>query len=109
MAQFTFRCVQCGTPKVLFSPAGTHPGIPMCDVCGSMCRRDYRADKPQPAPVWQEHFNPSTGTVVSDKKRMQSDLDRAADALYERTGIEQRNVVVERGDMATQQQHLGTP
>lgn len=40
---------------------------------------------------------------------MQSDLDRAADALYERTGIEQRNVVVERGDMATQQQHLGTP
>ncbi len=109
MALFTFRCVQCGTRQEVHGRVGDTPGIPICRVCGSMCRRDYRADKPQPAPVWQEHWNPSTGTVVSDKKRMQSDLDRASDALYERTGIEQRNVVVERGDMATQQQHLGAP
>jgi len=34
-------------------------------------------------------------------------MDRASDDLFERSGIEQKNVVVERGDMPTENSHLG--
>lgn len=107
MALFTFRCRDCGHSIELHGPIGKSPLPPVCRWCGAMTRRDYRTDKPQPAPVWQEHWNPSVGGYVSDRRKMQSMMDRASDDLFERSGIEQKNVVVERGDMPTENSHLG--
>ena len=99
MPVYTYKCRTCFERAEIFRPIDSHEQPPHCHICGSHMRRDYRTDKPQPAPVWQSHFNPTTGTIVSDRKQMQSDMDRASDALYERTGIEQRNVVIDRADM----------
>jgi hypothetical protein len=60
--------------------------------------RDYRTDAPQPAPMWPEHFNPSSGTVVRTERQLADDLKRKDEALYQRTGIEQRSVVVSAAD-----------
>lgn len=107
MALYTYKCPECDIRTTIshpIPPPGTAMGRPeFCPGCGrdgEDMRRDYRTDKPQPAPVWQSHFNPSSGTVVSDRRQLQSDLDRKSDELYNRTGIEQRPVVLDRGDMA---------
>lgn len=104
MALYTYRCRECGWTEIVQASIAQHDliAVPMCPTCntGEHMPRDYRADAPRPAPMWPEHFNPTTGTVIRDRKQMQSDLDRAADALYERTGIEQRPVVIDRADMA---------
>ena len=102
MPLYSFRCTNCDHTHVISSSIRDYPDVPnaRCMLCkaGEM-RRDYRADKPQPAPMWPEHLNPTTGTVVRSRAQLQSDMDRQADAQYERTGIESRPVVVDRADM----------
>lgn len=102
MPQYSFRCDQCGSTQIIHSSIRDYPDVPnaRCMACkaGEM-KRDYKADKPQPAPMWPEHFNPTTGTVVRTRAQLQSDLDRGADEQYARTGIESRPVVVDRADM----------
>jgi len=102
MALYTYRCRECGYERIVSIPIDEYDTTPAptCPSCAFHMQRDYGADAPRPAPMWPEHFNPTTGTVIRDRKQMQSDLDRAADALYERTGIEQRPVVIDRADMA---------
>lgn len=101
MPLYTYRCPQCDNRELVSRPINVEAPGPICGHCDrhSPMKRDYRTDRPFTAPVWQSHFNPSTGTIVSDKKQMQSDMDRASESLYERTGIEQRNVVIDRADM----------
>lgn len=101
MPVYSFRCRMCGNFELITSPIHTPPEPHPC-VCGDgQLKRDYRADKPQPAPVWQEHWNPSVGDYVSDRTKMQDKMNRYSDDLYERTGIEQSNVVVDKVDMDT--------
>jgi hypothetical protein len=106
MPQYTFRCSECDNTQTISSSIREYPDVPnaRCMVCkaGEM-KRDYRTDAPQPAPMWPEHYNPSTGTVVRSRAQLQSDLDRGAQEQFERTGIESRPVVVDRADMAALQ------
>lgn len=102
MPLYSFRCDQCGNAQTISSSIRDYPDVPaaMCMVCkaGEM-KRDYKADKPQPAPMWPEHYNPSTGTVVRSRRQMQDDLNRGAEEQFERTGIPSNPVVVDRADM----------
>jgi hypothetical protein len=101
MPVYSFKCRACDRFELVTSPIMSPPEPHPC-VCGDgMMKRDYRADKPQPAPVWQEHWNPSVGGYVSDRTKMQDKMNRYSDELYERTGIEQKNVVVDKVDMDT--------
>lgn len=100
MALYSFTCPDCRTSTSIQVPIrhydpDTHR--PVCD-CGVSMLRDYRADAPQPAPMWPEHFNPSSGTVVRTERQLADDLKRKDEALFERTGIEQRSVVVSAAD-----------
>jgi hypothetical protein len=100
MPVYSFRCRSCNRYELLTSPIHTPPEPHPCGCqFDGMMKRDYQADKPQPAPVWQEHWNPSVGGYVSDRRKMQDSMDRYNDNLFERTGIEQKNVVVDRADM----------
>jgi len=61
-----------------------------CVLCAtehehSLLRRIYTA--PAMQQVWWEHWNPATGHVESDRKRMQHRLDAQADQVSESTGI----------------------
>lgn len=102
MPLYTFTCRRCRNSKTVSAPIADGPAAPPCPVCldGTAMKRDYRTDAPQPAPMWPEHLNPSSGTVVRTKRQLADDLKRKDEALYARTGIEQRSVVVERGDTA---------
>lgn len=113
MALYSYRCPMCGHTDTVSHPIAEHDGFtaPSCPTCigvigstpmpGAQVAmvRDYATDKPQPAPMWPEHFNPTTGTVVRSRKQLQSDMDRGADELYQRSGIESRPVVLDRADM----------
>lgn len=108
MALYTYRCKNCGireTVVELIAVYADGDNRPECS-CGTAGRmvRDYRTDKPQPAPMWPEHFNPSSGTVVRTRQQLQSDMSRNDDKLFERTGIEQRSVVVDYSDAKQAQQ-----
>lgn len=102
MPQYSFRCDQCGSTQTIHSSIKDYPDVPnaRCMACkaGEM-KRDYKADKPQPAPMWPEHFNPSTGTVVRSRQQLQDDLNRGAEENFARTGIPSSPVVVDRADM----------
>lgn len=102
MPLYSFRCTVCHNSTTISSSISDYPDIPnaMCMRCkqGEM-KRDYKADKPQPAPMWPEHYNPSTGTVVRTRRQMQDDLNRGAEEQYERTGIPSSPVVVDRADL----------
>lgn len=101
MPMYTFRCTGCGAEQTIVSSIrdySSHPNA-NCTTCHAPMTRDYRTDAPQPAPMWPEHFNPSTGTVVRTRQQLQSDMDRKADEQFERTGIPSKPVVVDRADM----------
>lgn len=103
MPLYSFRCNLCDQTQTINSSIRDYPEVPnaRCMACkaGEM-KRDYRADKPQPAPMWQEHYNPSTGTVVRSRQQLQDDLNRGAEESFNRTGIPSSPVVVDRADMA---------
>lgn len=101
MPLYTFRCRGCGRTQTIQSSIANYPDTPSayCTVCHSAMARDYKADKPRPAAMWPEHYNPSTGTVVRSRQQLQDDLNRGADDQFNRTGIPSSPVVVERGDM----------
>ncbi len=103
MPMYTFRCTTCGARQEVVSSIRDYPERPnaRCRACLGEMVRDYRADRPQPAPMWPEHLNPSTGTVVRSRKQLQDDMNRKADEQFERTGIPSRPVVVDRADMPT--------
>ncbi len=100
MAFYTFRCTNCSSTATVQAPIAEGPTAPSCGDCGyvGLMVRDYRADAPQPAPMWPEHWNPSSGTVVRTERQLADDLKRKDEKLYARTGIEQRSVVVHRSD-----------
>ena len=102
MPLYTFRCTGCGNHQQIVSSIKEYASRPQarCTLCRGELVRDYRSDKPQPAPMWPEHFNPSVGQVVRSKRQMQDALNRHADEQFERTGIPSRPVVVDRADMA---------
>ena len=101
MPQYTFRCTGCGATQEIVSSIKDYDEYPMagCVKCHAGMKRDYKADKPQPAPMWPEHFNPSTGTVVRSRQQLQDDLNRGAEENFARTGIPSSPVVVDRADM----------
>lgn len=106
MALYSYRCPRCGEPRIMSHSIAEHDTLPpptcvSCTFFGDPIElvRDYRTDKPQPAPMWPEHLNPTTGTVVRTRQQLQSDMNRGAEELHARTGIESRPVVVDRGDM----------
>lgn len=105
MPQYTFSCLMCDAVQTIVSSIKDYSDLPdaQCTLCHGEMKRDYRTDAPQPAPMWPEHYNPSTGTVVRSRAQLQSDLDRGAQEQFERTGIESRPVVVDRADMAALQ------
>lgn len=101
MPMYSFKCSGCGREQTIVSSIrdySSHPNA-NCTDCHAPMVRNYKVDAPQPAPMWPEHFNPATGTVVRTRKQMQSDLDRKADEQFERTGIPSKPVVVDRADM----------
>lgn len=100
MALYTYRCPNCATSRTVQHPIADTPPAPSCYKHGdpTPMKRDYRADAPQPAPMWPEHFNPSSGTVVRTERQLADDLKRKDEALYNRTGVEQRSVVVSAAD-----------
>ncbi len=100
MALYTYRCSNCSSIATVQAPIAEGPTAPSCGDCGyvGLMVRDYRTDAPQPAPMWPEHFNPSSGTVVRTERQLADDLKRKDEALYQRTGIEQRSVVVSAAD-----------
>jgi hypothetical protein len=102
MPLYSFRCDNCGAGQTINSSIRDYPDVPnaRCMACkaGEM-KRDYRADKPQPAAMWPEHYNPSTGTVVRSRRQLQDDLNRGAQEQFDRTGIPSSPVVVDRADM----------
>lgn len=102
MPLYTFKCKSCGNPHQIVSSIADYPTHPLaqCYNCHGEMVRDYAADKPQPAPMWQEHYNPSTGTVVRSRQQLQDDLNRGAEENFNRTGIPSSPVVVDRADMA---------
>lgn len=102
MPAYTFKCWSCGNRDNIVSSIKDYPSMPeaRCMKCHGEMVRDYRADKPQPAPMWQEHYNPSTGTVVRSRQQLQDDLNRGAEENFNRTGIPSSPVVVDRADMA---------
>lgn len=110
MPLYTFRCDNCGHQTVINSSIRDYPDVPNahCMECRSgELRRDYRADKPQPAPMWPEHYNPSTGTVVRSRQQLQDDLNRGAEENFNRTGIPSQPVVVDWADMPSFQKSDG--
>lgn len=52
----------------------------------------------QQAPMMHEHFNTSTGTVVSSRRGFQDDLKRLSEERTERTGIHHNFVEVDITD-----------
>ena len=101
MPLYSFKCVGCGATQTIQSSISDYDpqALIQCLKCRGAVVRDYRADKPQPAPMWPEHYNPSTGTVVRSRRQMQDDLNRGAEEQYERTGIPSNPVVVDRADL----------
>ena len=57
MPMYSFRCTNCGAGQTINSSIRDYPDVPnaRCMACkaGEM-KRDYRADKPQPAPMWPD-------------------------------------------------------
>lgn len=99
MALYSFRCRECDTVSFTQAPIGSEILTPRCSDCSLPMKRDYRADSPGVAPVWQEHFNPSTGTMISDKKQFAAQLREKSDYMSEKLGTEHRFVPVERADI----------
>lgn len=118
MAFYTYRCPRCDRRETVSRPivAGSEHVVVLCVDCPKgdiaaygrddipvhsdvVMKRDYRTDSPQPAPMWPEHLNPTTNTVVRSRAQLQSDMDRQAAETFERTGIESRPVVVDRADL----------
>lgn len=50
------------------------------------------------ARVWHEHWNPSTGSVVSSRQQFRDDLKRRSEEATERTGIPHNFVEVDITD-----------
>lgn len=99
MPTYTYRCPNCAaTYTVTHSIAQHATALPVACRCSTTMVRDYRTDKPQPAPMWPEHLNPSTGTVVRTERQLADDLKRGDEQLYARTGIEQNSVVTYASD-----------
>ena len=65
----------------------TYLWCPLCALEGhhSQLKRTYLA--PAMQQVWWEHWNPTTGQVESDRKRMQHHLNQQADEVSEKLGI----------------------
>lgn len=120
MPAYTYRCANCEhrvtrhQPISLYDPFDP-PICTNCSVRGDVTEmvRDYRTDSPQPAPIWPEHFNPSAGQVVRTRTQLADAFARNDEELFERTGIEQRTVVIDRADMtppeATSPEPVATP
>lgn len=99
MPTYTYKCVHCATTRSVALTIAEYARTPTAACsCGRTMIRDYRADRPQPAPMWPEHLNPSSGTVVRTRQQLADDLKRKDADLYARTGIEQNSVVIEAGD-----------
>lgn len=111
MPAYTYRCPSCDQTLTVHQSirAYTLSPPPTCRTCIDILpsgkigvpvpmHRDYTADSPRTQPMWPEHLNPSTGTVVRTKQQLADDLKRGDDALFARTGIEQNSVVIEAGD-----------
>ena len=113
MALYSYRCPRCSETRIVSHTIAEHGDTPppdcvSCTFNGDPTEmvRDYRTDKPQPAPMWPEHLNPTTGTVVRTRQQLQSDMDRGAADLFARTGVESRPVVIDRADMLSMRPDL---
>ena len=77
---------KCGEGHVTLETHGrddSYVGLPgRC--CGMPVKRKYSISF---APVWQEHFNHSTGSPISDPKQFSAKLRELSDRQTEHTGI----------------------
>lgn len=48
--------------------------------------------------VMHAHFNPTTGTIISDSRQFQQELNRKAEAVEEQTGLKTTYVPVDLND-----------
>lgn len=99
MAVFSYRCPGCDARHSTVGAVGADPPRVYCETCDAWMKRDYRTDRPLPAPVWQEHWNPSTNSLISDRKQLAAELRRKSDEASEHTGIAHSYVPVDRADI----------
>lgn len=95
-----FICKRCGYIKDTEGVVGQSPVYPdKCPACGDgEWRRDYRSvGLVNPM---MEHWNNTTGTVVSDMKGFKNDLKRRSDEATMRTGIEHNYEPIDYADVA---------
>lgn len=94
MAIYAYRCRGCGLS--IDVPDYRAADFGDCPDCTGILKRDYSSI--QLAPVMQEHFNPSVGKPISDRRKFDDELKRASEAAWERTGIPHNFVQVEGKD-----------
>lgn len=95
MRAYLYRCRTCGEELTLDQP-GDDAGP--CGWCASDA--EYVDDGPLLKRVWQvqftsvmqEHFNPSVGKPISDRRQMDRELALASERATEKSGIPHRFV-----------------
>ena len=84
-------------------------------TCGGFYRRRFSFSTP---PMMHEHWNPTTGTVVSSMRQFRADLRRQSEEQEARTGIPtnlqpvdteelRREALEQHGDAGLREQHDG--
>lgn len=91
MPLYEYRCRNCGiTDHITCAPddplkTDFYDASPPCQGCvEGQLRRVFSFT---PAPVLHEHWNPSTGTVISSHRQHRSELRRISEESEARTGI----------------------
>ena len=119
MPQYVYRCPDHGEFEVYFDfgeqPSEVECGRAVHSGPGSLCSMecastgfmDCRCDHPAKrifsftmATVMQEHFDVSTGKVVSDPRQLKNEFRRASEEATERTGIPHNFQPVDMSDKA---------
>lgn len=79
MPTYEYRCPNCQTTIL-----ATEPGSSQACACGANARRIWGF---RLASVMHEHHSSVTGTVVSDRRQIRSELRRLSEKATERTGV----------------------
>lgn len=96
MTIYEFKCRCGGFTRDLPMADRDRPLSYPCPHCGELPRRNFSFRMGQ---VMHEHFNQSTGTVVSSMRQFNDTLKRQSDEQTAKTGIEHRFVPCDMKDL----------